>query len=88
MTTVRAALRAVTLHNPPGATIDTAAALEPDLDRAGSYVTLFHGRLDLATRRLRFVDAGHGHVFLHRAHGPMLELSRAECPSACPSDSR
>jgi serine phosphatase RsbU (regulator of sigma subunit) len=75
MTTVRAALRAVTRQNPPGATMDAAAAaLEPDLDRAGSYVTLFHGRLDLPTRRLRFVDAGHGHVFLHRARRPLDEL--------------
>jgi serine phosphatase RsbU (regulator of sigma subunit) len=69
MTTVRASLRAVTSKNPPGPTMDAAAvALWEDLERADSYVTLFHGRLDLATRRLRFVDAGHGHVFLHHPH--------------------
>jgi sigma-B regulation protein RsbU (phosphoserine phosphatase) len=81
MTTVRAALRAVTRHAPPGPTMDAAAAaLEPDLDRAGSFVTLFHGRLDLAARRLSFVDAGHGHVFLRPAAGPPVALAPRGLP--------
>jgi phosphoserine phosphatase RsbU/P len=81
MTTVRAALRAVIRQNMPGSTVAAAgAALLPDLNRVDSYVTLFHGRLDLATRRLRYVDAGHGHVFLHDAHRPATGLEPRGLP--------
>jgi hypothetical protein len=74
-------MRAVTRQTMPGSTMDAAAsALGPDLERAGSYVTLFHGRLDLTERRLRFVDAGHGHVFLHRPHRPVEGLQPRGLP--------
>ncbi|MEP7187828.1 MAG: response regulator, partial [Roseiflexaceae bacterium] len=65
MTTVRATLRAVARPTSPAATIHaTAAAIEADLIRAGSFVTLFHAQLDIARRRLDYIDAGHGHVFI------------------------
>jgi serine phosphatase RsbU (regulator of sigma subunit) len=37
-----------------------AASTGRDLDRAGAFVTLFHGRLDLGSGLLSYVDAGHG----------------------------
>jgi hypothetical protein len=46
-----------------------AHALEPDLERAGSFVTLFHAQLNVMDRRLDYVDAGHGCVFVRRAKG-------------------
>lgn len=49
------------------------AALErqvaPDLSRAESFATFFHGRLDPATGHLDFVDAGHGLVLQLHADG-------------------
>jgi PAS domain-containing protein len=70
MATVRAALEAVARQSPPaGAVHAVAGAVERDLERSGSFVTLFHARADVATRRIEFVDAGHGHVFVRRVDG-------------------
>lgn len=75
MATVRAVLRAVGSQHTPAAAVQFAArALDGDLARSGSFVTLFHGQLDLATATLRFVDAGHGHVVFRRADGSLEEL--------------
>ena len=51
-----------------------AVALEPDLTRAGSFATLFQAQLTVADRRLAYVDAGHGCVFLRRADGRVEAL--------------
>jgi serine phosphatase RsbU (regulator of sigma subunit) len=81
MATVRAALRSVARHSPPAETIrEAAAALEGDLDRSGSFVTLFHGRLDSAAGRLEYVDAGHGHVVVRRADGSVATLPARGLP--------
>lgn len=81
MTTMRAALRAVSREHPPADTVQiTASVLEVDLARSGSYVTLFHARLDATTRWLEYVDAGHGHVFLRRAGGAVVELPTRGAP--------
>jgi serine phosphatase RsbU (regulator of sigma subunit) len=75
MATVRAVIRAtVTEHGPASAVRQTAAALDGDLARSGSFVTLFHAQLNVATAELRYVDAGHGHVFLRRATGSIETL--------------
>jgi CheY-like chemotaxis protein len=75
MATVRAVLRATTAHNPPAVAVQTAAAvLATDLDRSGSFVTIFHAQLDIATGMLRYVDAGHGHLLLLRADATITEL--------------
>ncbi|MDQ4501505.1 SpoIIE family protein phosphatase [Sinomonas sp. ASV322] len=59
--TARAVLRPGRLDHGPGALVGTAArALEPDLLRLGSFVTLLHTRLDAATGDFTYVDAGHG----------------------------
>jgi serine phosphatase RsbU (regulator of sigma subunit) len=81
MTTVRATMRAVAGQNAPSATIHaTASALDADLSGAGSFVTLFHAQLDIAQRRLAYVDAGHGHVFVRRANGTALALTERGIP--------
>jgi serine phosphatase RsbU (regulator of sigma subunit) len=81
MATVRAALRAVARQSPPAVTIQSAAAaLEVDLARAGSFVTLFHCYLDAPRRLLHYVDAGHGHVFMHRGNHEPAELPARGLP--------
>lgn len=75
MATVRAAMRAVVGQNLPAEALhDVATALGEDLARSEQFVTLFLARLDVETRRLTFVDAGHGHAFLRRASGRVEEL--------------
>jgi sigma-B regulation protein RsbU (phosphoserine phosphatase) len=70
MATVRAVIRAMmSQHGAADAVQHTAASLDSDLARSGSFVTLFHAHLQLATGELRYVDAGHGHVFVRRASG-------------------
>lgn len=69
MATVRAVIRAmVTLHGPADAVQHTALSLDGDLARSGSFVTLFHAQLKVPTAELRYVDAGHGQVFMRRAN--------------------
>jgi len=81
MTTVRATMRAVARPTSPAATVHaTAAAIETDLIQAGSFVTLFHAQLDIAHRRLAYIDAGHGHVFIRRADGTAMVLSARGMP--------
>jgi phosphoserine phosphatase RsbU/P len=75
MATTRAALGAVARQHPPAATVGLAArSLEADLQRSGSFVTLFHAQLEVPARRLTYVDAGHGHVVLRRSDGGLHEL--------------
>jgi sigma-B regulation protein RsbU (phosphoserine phosphatase) len=75
MATVRAVIRAmVSQHGPAAAVQHTASSLDGDLARSGSFVTLFHAQLDLMTAELRYVDAGHGQVFLRRANGRIESL--------------
>jgi phosphoserine phosphatase RsbU/P len=81
MTTVRATMRAVARQTSPAATIHaTAEAMEADLMHAGSFVTLFHAQLDIARRRLAYIDAGHGHVFIRRADGTAIVLPARGIP--------
>jgi phosphoserine phosphatase RsbU/P len=75
MATVRAVIRAIAPeHGPAAAMRLTAATLDSDLARSGSFVTLFHAQLDVVTACLRYVDAGHGQVFLRRASGTIETL--------------
>jgi serine phosphatase RsbU (regulator of sigma subunit) len=85
MATTRAAIRGIARQNNPAVALELAEqALQVDLDMAGSYVTLFHAQLDIATRRLLYVDAGHGHVFLRRSNGVVEELQRGGMPLGVP----
>lgn len=75
MATVRASLRAVSQAYPPAEALGHAErALRQDLENAESFVTLFHGQLEVATRQLTYVDCGHGLVFMLRADGSVEEL--------------
>jgi CheY-like chemotaxis protein len=57
MATVRAVIRAmVPQHGPAAAVQNTASALDDDLMRSGSFVTLFHAQLNTTTAELRYVD--------------------------------
>jgi sigma-B regulation protein RsbU (phosphoserine phosphatase) len=81
MATARATLRAATAQNPPAASLDLAGrALELDLERADSFLTVFHAQLDVETRQLTYVDAGHGHVLVRRAHGAVESLQPGGMP--------
>lgn len=75
MATVRASLRAVAQTYPPAEALGQAErALRQDLSNSESFVTLFHGQLEVATRQLTYVDCGHGLVFMLRADGHVEEL--------------
>jgi serine phosphatase RsbU (regulator of sigma subunit) len=75
MATVRAAVRAVSQETSPATTVEQVArALQVDFERSGTFVTLFHAQLNEATRRLSYVDAGHGHVFVRRGDGTREQL--------------
>lgn len=81
MATVRAALRALAAQNPPAAAMDLLArALQSDLTRSGGYMTLFHARLNLESRRLYYVDGGHGYVLLRRNDGRREALKAGGLP--------
>jgi serine phosphatase RsbU (regulator of sigma subunit) len=81
MATVRAALEAVGGNRPPARALEAlAAATARDLERAESFVTLFHARADARTRRVAYADAGHGHVFVRRAGGAVEGLPARGLP--------
>ena len=81
MATARAVLHALARQNPPGATMNLAArSLGGDLQRSGSFVTLFHAQLDAARRHVSYVDAGHGHVFVKRSDGRTEQLAERGLP--------
>ncbi|MEN9203944.1 MAG: SpoIIE family protein phosphatase [Thermostichus sp. DG02_1_bins_55] len=75
MATVRASIRALARQTSPLVNIQYATnALEPDLIRSESFVTLFHAQLYIPQRQLTFVDAGHGHALMLRRTGEVEEL--------------
>ena len=95
MATVRAVLRAASRGEDPNASARrpesailaaAAATLQPDLDRTGSFVTLFTGRLEAATGRLRYADAGHGLAVVRRADGSTRQLAGRDLPLGVVSD--
>ena len=89
MATVRAAVRTAAQRNSPATVLDVAArALGADLERASSFVTLFHARLDAQKRRLAYVDVGHGHVFVRRADGSVETLPERGLPLGVLADER
>jgi len=81
MATIRATLRAVSRQNGPAEALNLAQrALSVDFERSGRFVTLLHAQLDLSRRRLRYADAGHGHVFMRREDGSIEELDSRGVP--------
>ncbi|MGY1716544.1 PP2C family protein-serine/threonine phosphatase [Geodermatophilus sp. SYSU D01106] len=95
MATVRAVLRAASRGDDPRSSARrtestvlaaAAATLQPDLERTGSFVTLFTGRLEAATGRLRYADAGHGLAVVRRADGGTQQLAGADLPLGVEAD--
>ena len=86
MTTVRAVMRSVGRQTPPLVNLRYAlTALDSDLNHARAFVTMFHAQLDLVSRRLTFIDAGHGLVFVRRAGGEVETLGPRGVPLGVPS---
>ncbi len=79
--TVRAVLRSSARYGDVrGAVEAAAAALTADLDSAGLFVTLFHGRLDMDTGEMTFIDAGHGLTIVMRVDGSVERLKSMSPP--------
>jgi hypothetical protein len=84
--TARAVLRALARQSRPGLALDhLREALSDDLVRTNSFVTLFHGRLAVTRREVRYVDAGHAHAFVRRASGQIEKLERGGRPVGFPA---
>ena len=78
---VRAVLRAGSRSDDIVSSIETAASvLEADLNSAGSFVTLFHARLNVTSGLIRYVDAGHGLSIVIRLNGEIERLSSENPP--------
>lgn len=85
MSMVRAVFRAVARQTPPLTNMHYAMlALEPDMDRAGSFVTLLHAQLDMHSHRLTYVDAGHGLGMIRRANETIEILPSRGVPLGVP----
>jgi anti-sigma regulatory factor (Ser/Thr protein kinase) len=79
--TVRAVLRSAARFGDVAGAVDAAAAsLTGDLDSTGLFVTLFHGRLDMDSGELTYVDAGHGLSFVVRTDGEVQRLKSMSPP--------
>jgi serine phosphatase RsbU (regulator of sigma subunit) len=81
----RAAIRgthaAVTAGADLGVTVThVARSLLPDLERAGSFVTLFEAAVDLEDGLMRYVDAGMGLALLRHADGTLERLTGRDRP--------
>lgn len=78
--TIRGALLARPDESPEHAIAALDAQVGPDLSRAESFSTMFTGRLDPASGRMDFVDAGHGLVLQMRADGAERTLLSNDLP--------
>lgn len=78
---VRAMLRAaLTFHEPAAALSRVAGDLQSDLDQVAKFATCFAARLELATGRLCFADAGHGLCLVLRNDGSLTLLDSDDPP--------
>ncbi|WP_082688450.1 SpoIIE family protein phosphatase [Curtobacterium oceanosedimentum] len=79
-----ATIRGALLARPSADPEQVVAALDeqvgPDLGRAESFATMFHGSLDTGSGRMDFVDAGHGLVLQMRADGRERTLLSSDLP--------
>ena len=79
--TVRAVMRSVADTPAIADAFESASAtLTADLDQSGSFVTMFHGRLDSASGKLSYIDAGHGLGLHVPAEGAARRLVSAGPP--------
>jgi serine phosphatase RsbU (regulator of sigma subunit) len=81
MTALRTSLRAVSSDLDPAARLSRAAEPLVSIAAAGDrFVTVFHARVELATGRLDYVDAGHGHWAIRRAGGELVRPGGRSLP--------
>lgn len=78
--TIRGALLARPSADPEQVVAALDAQVGPDLGRAESFATMFHGSLDTGSGRMDFVDAGHGLVLQMRADGRERTLLSSDLP--------
>ena len=79
--TARGVLRSgARTHDPVAAVHAASEVLATDLDDSGTFVTLFHARLNAESGVVRYIDAGHGLTLLVRADGTSKRLSTTSLP--------
>lgn len=78
--TIRGALLARGSEPTDRAVAALEAQVGPDLNRAESFATMFHGRLTPATGRMAFTDAGHGLAIQLHADGTETVLRSSDLP--------
>ncbi|WIE65453.1 SpoIIE family protein phosphatase [Curtobacterium sp. MCLR17_036] len=78
--TIRGGLLARGDMAPDVAVAELEAQVAPELSRAESFATMFHGRLTPSTGRLDFTDAGHGLVLQLRDDGAERVLRSSDLP--------
>jgi serine phosphatase RsbU (regulator of sigma subunit) len=87
--TTRAVMRSVRYVPDLDAAFSAAStSIAADLDGSGSFVTLFHARLDAASGRVGYVDAGHGLALHIGAGGVALRLPSAGPPVGAWADTQ
>ncbi|MBW4078945.1 MAG: SpoIIE family protein phosphatase [Acidobacteria bacterium] len=75
MASVRAAFKTLELRSSLAQIVsDVAHALDDDLARSGSFVTVFHALIDLSTGDMEYVDAGHGLAIILHPDGSFKRL--------------
>lgn len=80
--TTRAVLRSVARRRDEAAhdLNEAARSLDADLQRTGSFVTVFHARLDQQQGLVRYADAGHGLTLVVRSDGSSVRLTSGDLP--------
>jgi hypothetical protein len=79
--TVRATVRSAARKSNVLVAVERAAeALAQDLGETQSFVTLFHARLEAATGKFSYVDAGHGLTLLVHPDGSHRRLEGGDLP--------
>ncbi|MBC7464250.1 MAG: SpoIIE family protein phosphatase [Actinobacteria bacterium] len=79
--TVRAVFRAAAYDHEADRVVQIAAEiLEADLTEAGAFVTLIHGRLNVETNTVRYIDAGHGLTLHVSKQGDVTRLATTNFP--------
>ncbi len=84
--TVRAAFLSRTGGDVVGAVRDVNDQLARDLGETGSFATLFHGVIDIASGTLDYADAGHGLTVLVRPDGSFERLEATGLPIGLVAD--
>lgn len=87
--TVRAVMRSVRYEPDLDRAFGLASkSIASDLDQSGSFVTLFHARLDAGSGKVDYVDAGHGLALHLGAEGVAHRVRSAGPPVGAWADAR